>query len=192
MDIKEVHVSWIRSLLADLGIDLEDPNFENTPTRWLKYLKHYMQPFNPKEVLGITFPPKPGTKFDKAMIVQIGIPYRAICAHHLVPVLGTAHVGYIPQANVVGLSKLSRLVYGLSHASPSLQEDVCNSVTDALMDHLRPLGAMCVISAEHGCMSARGVEEATGCIATATASVKGVFAEQMETRDEFYRLIALK
>ena len=72
---------------------------------------------------------------------------------------------------------------------PSLQEDVCDQITDALMEHLEPIGAMCVISAEHGCMSARGVEEATGCIQTVTSSVKGVFQSQMESREEFYHLI---
>lgn len=185
------NTALIAKVLSDVGIDLEDPNFKNTPNRWLKYLNHYMQPFDPRDVLSVTFPPTGATKFDNAMIVQVGIPYRAICAHHLVPVLGTAHIGYIPKENVVGLSKLSRLIYGISHAHPSLQEDVCNSVTSALMEHLDPLGAMCVISAEHGCMSARGVEEATGCIETATSSVKGVFIDQHETRAEFYRLVGL-
>ena len=201
MPARAINVSWMVSILSDMGIDLEDPNFKDTPTRWLKYLGHYMQPFDVEACLGVTFPPtslctaieenKPLERFDNAMIVQIGIPFRAICAHHLVPVLGTAHIGYIPTTKVVGLSKLSRLISGISHASPSLQEDVCNAVTTALMDSLDPLGAMCVISAEHGCMAARGVEEATGCIKTATASVKGVFIDKHETRAEFYRLVGL-
>ena len=183
---------YIASVLTEMGIDLTDPNFKDTPARWLKVLGHYLQPFSPEDVLGVSFPPKGQTTFDNAMIVQVGIPYRALCAHHLVPVLGTAHVGYIPGKRVVGLSKLARLVYGISHNLPSLQEDVCNAVTDALMGHLEPLGAMCVISAEHGCMSARGVEEASGCIETVTSSVKGKFITQPEIRDEFYKLVALK
>lgn len=189
---RDVHESWLKSILEDHEIDTSDPNFKGTPARWLKYLAHYIQPFDPKSVLGITFPPKGETTFDNAMIVQVGIPYRAVCAHHLVPVLGTAHVGYIPGKSVVGLSKLTRLVYGFSHELPSLQEDVCNAVTDAIVEHLEPLGAMCVISAEHGCMSARGVEEATGCIETVTSSVKGCFAEESAIRDEFYKLVELK
>lgn len=183
-------IERVKDVLIEMGLPMiEDPNFTNTSARWLKYISHYTQPYDPKQDLGITFPPTGQSTFDNAMIVQVGIPYRAVCAHHLLPVLGTAHVGYIPGSAVVGLSKLSRLVYGFSHAMPSLQEDVCNSITTALMDCLLPLGAMCVVSAEHGCMAARGVEEASGCIQTVTASVKGVFIGNVEARAEFYDLI---
>ena len=180
---------YIAVVLRDAGINLADPNFLGTPKRWLAYLHHYTQPYDPAKDLEVTFPPQSGDKFANAMIVQVGIPYRAVCAHHLLPVLGTAHVGYIPETSVVGLSKLTRLVHGITHMMPSLQEDVCDAITATLMHYLKPLGAMCVIHAEHGCMSARGVEEASGCISTATASVKGVFAVQPETRQEFYDLI---
>jgi GTP cyclohydrolase I len=169
----------------------DDENFNDTPTRFLKYLQSYTVPFDAADILGITFPLKHKSEdpYDRPLIVQVGIPYRAVCAHHLLPVLGTAHVGYIPRDRVVGLSKLARLVYGISHRLPSLQEDVCDEVTQALSEHLKPRGAMCVITAEHGCMSARGVEEATGCIDTVTTSVKGVFIEKHEARDEFYRMV---
>ncbi len=184
-----VMMDQMSGILSTMGIDLDDPNFENTPARWLKYLGHYMQPYDPKEDLGITFKPTGAETYDNAMIVQVGIPYHAVCAHHLLPVLGTAHVGYIPKDKVVGLSKLTRLVYGFTHALPSLQEDMCNSITTALMRYLTPLGAMCVVSAEHGCMAARGVEVPSGNIQTVTSSVKGVFAEKSEVRSEFYDLI---
>ena len=183
---------YIRIILTDAGIDMTDPNFLNTPTRWLNYINHYTQPFDPAEVLGVTFPLEGAKdKYERAMVIQTGIPYRAICAHHLVPVLGTAHIGYIPNERVVGLSKLARLLYGVSHTKPSLQEDVGNSVVDALMDHLEPLGSMCVITAEHGCMSARGVEEASGCIDTITSHVRGVFSEPA-VRMEFLALTGIK
>ena len=182
----------VKHILKEMGIDMRDPNFENTPLRWLKYLHHYNQRYNPAQDLGITFPLEDADdKFDRAMVIQTGIPYRAICAHHLVPVLGTAHIGYIPSRRVVGLSKISRLLYGLSHSTPSLQEDVGNAVVDALQEHLKPLGAMCVISAEHGCMSARGVEEATGCIDTVTSHVRGCF-EEPAVRMEFLALAGIK
>jgi len=187
-----LNIASMRDILETYGIDLDDPNFKDTPSRWLKYLEHYCQPFTPASVLGVTFPLEGAKdKYERAMVIQTGIPYRAICAHHLVPVLGTAHIGYIPNERVVGLSKLARLLYGISHAKPSLQEDVGNSVVDALMDHLEPLGAMCVISAEHGCMSARGVEEASGCIDTITSHVRGVFSEPA-VRMEFLALAGIK
>ena len=179
------------SVLHMCNLPLEDPNFKDTPLRWLKYLQSYTQEYDPTQDLSKTFPlkKKHAETYERSMVIQRGIPYRAACAHHLLPVLGTAHIGYIPKDNVVGLSKLTRLVYGLSHQMPSLQEDVCDAITHALMEHLDPIGAICVISAEHGCMSARGVEEPTGCIDTITASVKGIFIEQHETRAEFYQAL---
>lgn len=177
----------VTHILEEMGIDTDDENFIDTPIRWLRYLRHYCQSYNPKQDIGVTFQAQGEGAYDNAIVVQTGIPYRAICAHHLVPVLGTAHVGYIPEQRVVGLSKLTRVVQGIAHKKPSLQEDVCNEVTDAFMEHLKPLGAMCVIHAEHGCMAARGVEES--CVQTATASVKGVFIDKIEAREEFYKLI---
>lgn len=180
--------------LEELGLPIyKDENFTTTSERFTKYLESYITPFDAKSILGTTFPLKHKSEdpYDRPLIVQVGIPYRAVCAHHLLPVLGTAHVGYIPEERVVGLSKLARLVYGISHRLPSLQEDVCDEVTTSLMEHLRPKGAMCIISAEHGCMSARGVEEASGCIDTVTTSVKGIFVKKHEARDEFYRMVEL-
>ncbi len=185
-------VANVQVALVKLGLPvLQDENFKGTASRWVKYIESYTQPYSPLDDLGTTFPLKGSLEdvYDRAMIAQVGIPYRAVCAHHLLPVLGTAHVGYIPKHRVVGLSKLARLVYGITHRQPSLQEDVCNSITVLLMTHLKAEGAMCVISAEHGCMSARGVEEATGCIQTVTSSVKGVFKDQHESRSEFYELV---
>lgn len=182
----------VQGIIREMGCNIDDPNFQDTPIRWLKYIRHYCEPFHPATVLGVTFPLESTENvYERAMVIQTGIPYRAICAHHLVPVLGTAHIGYIPNERVVGLSKLARLLYGVSHSKPSLQEDVGNTVVDALMQHLEPLGAMCIIKAEHGCMSARGVEEATGCIDTVTSHVRGVFAEPA-VRMEFLALAGIK
>lgn len=183
----------LQVVLTKLGIDPMNENFEGTAARFLRYLQFYTQVYDPTKDLETTFPAKRerGVVYDRAMVVQVGIPYRAVCAHHLLPVLGTAHVGYCPKDRVVGLSKIARLVYGISHAMPSLQEDVCDEVTEALMKHLDPVGAMCVISAEHGCMAARGVEEAPGCIQTVTSSIKGIYQTDHTAREEFYRIVTL-
>ena len=190
----------VQVVLDILGLPTRtDENFEHTAARFVKYLQYYTQHYDSKTDLGVTFPLKKtyqgnpacggALEYNRALVVEVGIPFRACCAHHLLPVLGTAHIGYIPKKRVVGLSKIPRLLYGITHRMPSLQEDVCDEVTDALMEHLMPQGAMCVIKAEHGCMAARGVEEATGCIQTVTASVKGVFIDKHEAREEFYRLV---
>lgn len=181
------------SRVLDAYVDLENENFKDTPKRWLKYLTHYLQKYDPKEDLSKAFTNKQqnerNDKYAHAMVIQVGIPYRACCAHHLLPVLGTAQVGYIPREKVVGLSKLARVVYGFSHATPSLQEDIGNHVVDALMEHLNPLGAMCVISATHGCMECRGVEEPN--VATVTSSLRGVFKVAV-VRQEFYSLCQIQ
>lgn len=177
-------------LLKAMGLPVDtDENFTRTATRFLRYVEAYRQDYDTKRDLGTTFPLKRDLDniYDRSIVVQVGIPYRAVCAHHLLPVLGTAHVGYLPGGRVVGLSKLTRLVHGITHRMPSLQEDVCDEITHALMEHLEPEGAMCVISAEHGCMAARGVAESS--IKTVTASVKGIFQENTEAREEFYHLI---
>lgn len=194
--MEQQQIERMHQILLDLGMHVvENENFKNTPTRFLKYLEHYLQPFNAKDVLSTTFPLASGTKtgthvegkFDAAMVVQGPIPYRAVCAHHLLPVIGTVHIGYLPTARVVGLSKLSRLVYGHSHSTPGLQEDVCHAITNSLMTCLDAIGAICIIKAEHGCMAARGVEEVG--VQTTTTSLKGVFTRDADARQEFYAMI---
>lgn len=191
-------ISLFSNILEARGIDLKDENFKDTPKRWLKYLDHYLQPYEPKDDLGVTF--GGDTKvlnstsphldiYLRSMVIQSKIPYRAVCAHHLLPVIGVAHVAYIPKKRVVGLSKLARVVYGFSHKTPSLQEIVCNEIATALHVILDAIGAVCVISATHGCMACRGVEE-PGVITT-TSSLRGVFTNNAEARAEFYQLVGM-
>lgn len=175
-------------LFEHLNVSRDDPNFVSTPTRWVKYIAEFMQPFNPKDVLSKVFPLENDERdTHKPMVVMANIPFEAICAHHLVPVLGKAHVGYVPTDKAVGLSKLARLVHGISHRSPSLQEDVSNAIVDALVDHVDAAGAIAVIQAEHGCIACRGV--ARDGIITSTSSVRGVFRDVPQARAEFFELV---
>lgn len=173
-----------------LGWDLSNPNFTDTPMRWLKFMREYTQSYDPAEDLSKTFPPDNPQDDFHTFVMQTGIPYQALCAHHLAPVIGFAHVGYIATDKNVGLSKLTRLVHGIAHRRPSLQEDVANEVVDSLMKHLEPLGAICMIRAEHGCMASRGV--AHPGIMTTTTSLRGVFKERQSLVDEAYQIIALE
>lgn len=184
-DLYSETIRNLRNLLDSIGIPTTEPNFKETPERWIRYLKGYMQDYDPKVDLGTCFPVEPGFH---SMIVQSDIPFEGVCAHHLVPFLGRAHLGYIPNERVVGLSKLTRLVYGMSHAKPSIQEEICDKIADAIMIHLAASGTIVVIQAEHGCMACRGVERAG--IITSTASVRGVFRDVPHAREEFYQLIA--
>ena len=180
----------LQAVLQWIGVDVHDQNSIDTPARWIRYLEEFCQPYDPEIHLGRSFKAPSEDAYDHALIVQTNIPYQAVCAHHLVPVLGYCHLGYIPTDRVVGLSKLTRLVHGITHRRPSLQEDVGNEIVDALMTHLNALGAICVITAEHGCMACRGVAQLG--IFTTTASLRGVFQKDPAARQEFYNLTGLR
>ena len=172
-------------------------HFADTPKRWLKVLSHYFQPYIPEDDLGVVFETfrdeslagrEEPEMFSNSFVLQKNIPYRGLCAHHLLPVMGKAHVAYIPCDKVVGLSKLARVVYGFSHETPDVQERVGERIVSALLKHLDPWGAAVIIEAEHTCMSARGVEEHG--VTTTTAALRGVFATDASARNELYMNIA--
>lgn len=121
------------------------------------------------------------------MVLMRDIPVRSVCEHHLVPIIGYAHIGYFPNGRVIGLSKLARVVDAFSRRL-QIQERLTKDVLDAIDEHLCPHGTMVVISAEHMCMTMRGVQ-APGT-RTLTSAVSGRFLENHEgQRDEFLRLI---
>ncbi len=189
--VSNTAILHLNMALQELGLEaLQDDECRfHTSARWLKFIEEFMQPFAPQDVLGKVFESQGD---PVTMVVQANIPYRAICAHHLVPVLGKAHVGYIPKKAVVGLSKLARLVHGLSHTKPSLQEDVGEDVVNALTQYLDPIGAACVIAAEHGCMACRGIAEPG--VATVTSSFRGAFLDPSKgaaARAEFFELVKM-
>ena len=119
------------------------------------------------------------------MVVVRDIVFHSLCAHHMLPFLGVAHVAYLPGTRVVGLSKLARLV---EHCSRGLQtqERLTTEVADALDEHLAPRGVGVAIEATHLCMSIRGVE-APGAT-TVTTAVRGAVRDDPSTRAEFTRL----
>ncbi len=176
-------------LLSVLGINIEDEETADTPRRFVQYLKEYINPgVDLQKVLGTVFE----APNQDTMVVQTGIPFRAICAHHLLPFFGTAAIGYIPETRVVGLSKLSRLVEAVGTRAPSMQETITDIIANVLQNALRPLGTMVVIRAEHTCMAIRGVV-APG-VHTITSSARGVYLEgerSIQARAEFFELAKL-
>ena len=120
------------------------------------------------------------------MVVLTNIQFFSTCEHHLLPFFGKAHVAYIPDRKVVGVSKLARLVDMFARRM-QIQERIGTQVTSALMKYLHPLGAACVIEAEHMCMRARGVQQQSSFMVT--SSLQGVFKEKADTRAEFLDLI---
>jgi GTP cyclohydrolase I len=120
------------------------------------------------------------------LIVLRDVQFYSTCEHHLQPFFGRAHVGYLPDQRIVGLSKLARLV-DLFARRLQIQERLTEQIADALVTHLKPRGVAVVIEAQHFCMLCRGVQKQESSMVT--SSLKGVF-QQPAPRAEFFRLIA--
>jgi len=133
------------------------------------------------------------TTFDSKsdeMIVLSPIPFYTLCAHHVVPFYGEAHVAYIPDRLIAGLSKFPRLVKQLSKGL-WVQENLTTHIADVLIDKLAPLGVAVTLQAEHLCMAMRGVRQ-PGVITT-TSAMRGVFSDHDRTaKEEFLRIIKLR
>ena len=118
------------------------------------------------------------------MVVVRNIPFYSLCEHHMLPFHGTATVGYIPTDRVVGLSKIARLVNCFGRRL-QIQEQMTRQVVDAIMKHVDPVGAACVIKATHTCMAMRGIRSDGE---TGTSALAGAFLDKPEARAEFMSL----
>ena len=132
---------------------------------------------DPRRHLHVTF-----DEHHKEMVVLRDIPFASVCEHHLLPFTGHAHIGYIPQGRVVGLSKLARLVEGYARR-PQVQERLTSEIADAIMEELNPDGCGVVIEAVHTCMTIRGVRKPGATMVT--SAMRGGFRRRAETRAEF-------
>lgn len=178
----------LHSCLQTMGLNMEEENFRDTPDRFLKYLLEYLTPFDAAEVLKVDFSNEHHVDAGyRGMLVQHNIPFRTICPHHLLPVTGVAHVGYIPSKKLVGLSKLTRLVDAVGHEMPRMQETITDRIADILSEHLEAKGVMVVITANHGCMEGRGVK--VHDTPTTTSTVRGLFRDVSIARQEFFDLL---
>ncbi len=140
--------SAAHQFLGALGIDLDDEHLRATPGRMARA---YAEMFTPRPFDLTTFPNEEG--YDELVLAR-RIPLRSVCEHHLLPFVGVAHVGYLPDERILGLSKLARIVEHFSHR-PQVQERLTKQVADWLSEHLRPRGVGVVIEAEHTCMTGR-------------------------------------
>lgn len=174
----------IRDLLVAVG---EDPNREGlreTPDRMARSFAELLQGYqeDPRKHLGRMFP----VEHNDLVLVK-DIPFNSMCEHHLLPFVGRAHVGYIPQGKrVTGLSKLARLVDGYAHRL-QVQERLTQQIADAMWDVLQPQGVIVVLQAEHMCMTVRGVKKPGA--RTTTSAVRGVMEQSSTTRSEAMSLI---
>jgi GTP cyclohydrolase I len=169
----------VTDLLLALGQDVDSEHLLETPARVARSFAELLTPstFNPT-----TFPNDQG--YDE-LVVARDIPFHSLCEHHLLPFRGIAHVGYLPGARILGLSKLARVVELFSRRL-QVQERLTQQVADWLEQHLEPKGVGVVLEAEHLCMSLRGVRS-TGSL-TVTSSLTGIVREDPRTRTEFLAL----
>ncbi|HKE16662.1 MAG TPA: GTP cyclohydrolase I [Kofleriaceae bacterium] len=169
----------VADLLRALGQDLDDPQLRETPRRVVASLSGMLTPpaFNPT-----TFPNE--DHYDE-LVVARDIPVRSLCAHHMLPFVGVAHVAYLPGERIVGLSKLARVVEKFA-SGLQVQERLTVQVGQWIAEHLQPRGVGVVIEAEHLCMTLRGVK-ARGA-RTVTSSLHGAIRDDPRTRAEFLAL----
>jgi GTP cyclohydrolase I len=119
------------------------------------------------------------------LVLASGIPVHSVCEHHMLPFVGTAHVGYLPGQRILGLSKLARVVE-LFARRPQVQERLTTQIADWLQTHLDPRGVGVVVEAEHLCMTLRGVR--SGGTSTTTSTLRGALREDARSRAEFLSL----
>ena len=120
------------------------------------------------------------------IVLEKDIPFYSVCEHHLLPFYGKAHVAYIPNEKVAGLSKLARCVEVFARR-PQIQENMTAQIADAIMTHLEPKGVMVMIEAEHMCMSMRGVQKPG--TKTVTFVTRGIFEEDLSLQNTFMNLV---
>lgn len=173
----------VREILLAIGEDPEREGLLYTPQRVAEAYEYFFAGLreDPLKHLEVGF-----SEEYKGLVLVRDIDLHSLCEHHLVPFVGKAHVGYVPQEKVVGISKIARLMEGYARR-PQLQERLTDQIADGLYEHLGSKGSIVVIEAEHLCMTARGVQK-PGSI-TVTSAVRGIFAEDESQRAEVMALI---
>ncbi len=173
----------MRGVIEILGLDTSDPNLFETPERVAKMYLEMFGGLAEGAEPDITF--FPNDEHYKAMVIEKDIPFYSMCSHHFVPFYGHAHLAYIPNEKIVGLSKLPRILEFYAHR-PQLQERLTEQVAGFLLDKLNPQGVMVVIEARHLCVEMRGVKK-PGAL-TVTSAIRGIFYNR-SVREEFLDLL---
>ena len=173
----------VRSILEELGLDLRDPNLSETDQR---VAKMYLEMFSGlAEGARPTVTCFPNDEGYSSMVMERDIPFYSLCAHHLVPFYGHAHIAYIPEERILGLSKFARVLEFYAKR-PQLQERLTEQVANFLVEALSPKGVMIVIDARHLCVEMRGVKK-PGALTT-TSAIRGCFHDR-KVREEFLDLL---
>ena len=173
----------VRTILVSVGEDPDRPGLKETPRRVARIYEEMFSglKLDPSRHLEVVFP----EKYDEMVLVR-DIKFTSMCEHHLLPFSGVAHVAYVPDGKVTGLSKIARVVDEVAHR-PQVQERMTQTIAEMVDKHLDTAGVAVVVSAEHSCMSIRGIKK-PGSV-TVTSALRGIFKTNQSTRAEFMSLI---
>lgn len=174
----------VREIIEALGEDIDREGLIGTPERVARFYAEVFDGIHrdPGDVVDAFF----SDEHYQEIVMVREIPFYSMCEHHFVPFHGQAHVAYLPNGRVTGLSKMARLVDGFARR-PQMQERLTAQIADALSDRLEALGVLVVIEAEHLCMSMRGVKK-PGAM-TVTSAVRGTMQSDAATRAEAMSLL---
>jgi GTP cyclohydrolase I len=173
----------VREILEAIGEDAEREGLQRTPQRVAAMFGELFSGTHedPSRHLKTFFT----ERYDEIVILR-DIPFHSMCEHHLMPFIGTANIAYLPDGKVVGVSKLARLVEGLSHRM-QVQERLTTQVADLLMEHIKPKGVAVVLKAQHTCMTIRGVRKPGSTMIT--SALRGIFKTNLASRTEVLSLL---
>ena len=182
MDDRKIEES-VRLFLEGIGEDVNREGLRETPARVARMCHQIYGGLeqNPGEHLLKQF-----ETTNNNMVVEKDIPFYSTCEHHLLPFFGKAHVAYIPNGKVAGLSKLARTVEGFARRA-QIQENMTAQIADAMEEYLKPKGVMVMIEAEHLCMTMRGIQKQG--TRTVTMMVRGAFAEDFQLQQTFLQMV---
>lgn len=185
-EITKVLADNYRTIIENLGEDINREGLEKTPERVAKAMQFLTHGYglDPLEILKSAL----FTEDHKQMIVVKDIEVYSMCEHHMLPFFGKAHVAYIPNGKIVGLSKIPRIVDAFARRM-QVQERLTDQIKDCIQEALSPLGVAVVIEAQHMCMQMRGIQKQNSV--TTTSSFTGAF-EKDKTRKEFISLVSNK
>lgn len=175
----------VREIIKWVGDDPDREGLVDTPSRFIKAMSEYFNGYteNPHDYMQKTFEEVGG--YDEIVLLR-DIPFHSHCEHHIAPIIGKAHVAYLPKYRVVGISKLARVVHAYAKRL-QVQERLTAEIADCINIGLQPQGVAVVIEAQHACMTCRGVE--TPGVTMMTSRMMGVFRDDFKSRQEVLKLI---
>ncbi|MCK5110093.1 MAG: GTP cyclohydrolase I FolE [Arcobacteraceae bacterium] len=175
----------VKDMLEYIGEDSSREGLLDTPKRVAKAWKFMCSGYDKdaQEIIKSAL----FTSTNDEMVIVKDIEFYSMCEHHMLPIIGRAHVAYIPNGKVVGLSKIPRVVDVFARRL-QIQEQMTEQIADAINEAISPKGVAVVLDARHMCMEMRGVEKI--CSTTVTSALRGIFKKEKKTKDEFLSIIS--